>query len=320
MSSNPRVEQALRDFDAAREAGRTAQAYLVGGNIRDEGIPFAVEAVSRLFCGEKTKPCRACAACRRVAERKHPDVAWLEPEKKSRVMGIEKVRDLNRVVYQTAYEGGWKAAILVGADRLGADAANAFLKTLEEPPARTLFLLLSDAPQSVLPTVLSRCQRLMLSGEQEILSDPWNERLLEVLGKPMQNSVIGRIERGARLEHLFADMRKAVEAEEKRDEDNEDVDSDTLEARIEARYRGLRTMAIRAILLWYRDILVCVCGGDDALLRFRGKADAVRQAAGGLSYGAALANIRTVELMQRQLDRNLAEGTVIHGAVNALAV
>lgn len=318
MSLNPRLDQALRNFDAALAAGRPAQAYLVGGNIRDEGIPFAVEALGRLFCEAREKPCRTCAGCRRIAERKHPDAVWMEPEKKSRVMGIEKIRELNRLVYQTAYEGGWKAAVLVGADRMGTDAANAFLKTLEEPPARTLFLLLSEAPQSVIATVVSRCQRMVLSGEQELLPDPWRERLLGVLGAPMSASVIGRIERAAHIEQLLTEMRKTVENEEKKNEDNRDVESDTLEARIEARYRGLRTMAIRAMLLWYRDVLVCVCGGADRQLRFAESAETIRRAAAGMGYGAALGNVRAVESMQRQLDRNLPEGTVIYGGVSVL--
>lgn len=62
----------------------------------------------------------------------------------------------------TAFAGGWKVVVLAGADRLTNEAANAFLKMLEEPPPKTLILLLTDAPQALLPTIRSRCQRIDL--------------------------------------------------------------------------------------------------------------------------------------------------------------
>jgi len=318
MSSNPRLDQAFQRFNTAFGAGRLAQAYLVMGNVREEGAAFAEKAVQRLFCGEKDPPCGQCVACRHVEGRLHPDVVWIEPEKKSRVVGIDRIRELQRLIYQTSYAGGWKAAILVSADRLGADASNAFLKTLEEPPARCLFLLLTDSPQSMLATILSRCQRLALSAEQEFLPEPWNERLLEVLTVPLNTTVIGRIERTARLERLLADMRKTVEIEEKELVGETDMDDETLDARIEARYRGMRTLVIRAMMLWYRDILVCVCGGNDSVFRYKEQAEAIRGAASGLDYRSASANLRTVQAMQRQWDRNLPGETVVYAAASAL--
>ena len=81
----------------------------------------------------------------------------IEPEKKSRVIAVDAVRALNHRIQTSSFAGGWKVAVIKYADRLNDQAANAFLKTLEEPPARTLLLLLTDAPQSLLPTVVSRC-------------------------------------------------------------------------------------------------------------------------------------------------------------------
>ena len=149
-----RTAAAAESFRAALESGRVAQAYLVVGNLRDEAIPFAEQALAMVFCEAEAKPCGKCESCRLVLERKHPDVVWIEPEKKSRVVGIDRIRDLQRMIYQTSFSGGWKAAVLASADRVGEDASNAFLKTLEEPPPRCLFLLLSDSPTSMLATIL----------------------------------------------------------------------------------------------------------------------------------------------------------------------
>lgn len=319
MSSNPTLDQAIQRFDAAFRAGRLAQAYLIVGNVREEGAVFAGNALRRLFCKESAAPCGQCAACRNVDGRRHPDVVWIEPEKKSRVVGIDRVRELQRLIYQTSFEGGWKAAVLASSDRLGAEASNAFLKTLEEPPARCLFLLLTDSPQSMLGTVLSRCQRMVVGAEQEFLPEPWNGLLMEILTVPMKPTVIGRIERTARLDRLLADMRKAVESEEKESSGDEDVDNETRDARIEARYRGMRAMVIRAMLIWYRDILVCVCGGSDPDFRYREQGAAIRGAAKGLDYRAAYANLLAVQAIQRQLDRNLTAETAIYAAASDMS-
>jgi DNA polymerase-3 subunit delta' len=71
----------------------------------------------------------------------------------------------------TSFSGGWKVAVIYGADRMREEAANAFLKTLEEPPAKTMFLLLTDAPEGILPTIASRSQRIDLPAGDGSLDD-----------------------------------------------------------------------------------------------------------------------------------------------------
>ena len=331
MSEESPVSRALSSFDAAMKAGRPAQAYLVVGNIREEGIPFAEAALSRLFCQGLIPPCGDCAACDQVRERKHVDVVWIEPEKKSRVVGVDRIRELQRLIYQTSYSGGWKAVVLVGADRIGEEAANAFLKTLEEPPPRCLYFLLSESPQNIMATILSRCQRLILSTEAEVLPEPWQEELLEILAEPLAGGLMARLQRGSRLDKLLGAIKKTVESEETeryREEQealrNPDdkrrptkADEEVLPARIEARYRGLRAMALRTMLFWYRDILLSVCDAGGAALRYPDRMGAITAAAATISYGEALANVRTIEGMHRQFDRNVPGDAVIYNAMGA---
>jgi DNA polymerase-3 subunit delta' len=265
------------------------------------------------------KPCNGCQSCIKIRNRAHPDVVWIEPEKKSRTVGVERIRDLQRLVYQTTLGGTWKAVVMVGADRVGEEAANAFLKTLEEPPPRSLFLLLTDNPQAIMPTILSRCQRMVLSTEQESLPEPWRSQLVDILAAPMEGGLVGRLSRGIGFGQLLDQMKKSVKAEEDERAEGEDIDDDTLNARIESRYRGLRGMAVRAILFWYRDVLLAVCGMEASRLRYPEQSATIAVLARGTTYRDALRNIQVIEGMQRQFDRNLTQDTVIQVTMNALA-
>ncbi|MEI8350743.1 MAG: hypothetical protein WCG36_00375 [bacterium] len=336
MSTERTITAALSSFDAALQAGRLAQAYLVVGNVREEGIPFAEEALTRLFCAGLIKPCGTCTACNQIRDHKHVDVVWIEPEKKSRVVGVDRIRDLQQVIYQTSYSGGWKAVVLVNADRIGEEASNAFLKTLEEPPARSLYFLLSDAPQAILSTILSRCQRMILSMEPERLPGPWFQELVEILSEPMAEGVVGRMSRGGQLAGLLDRIKKGVEQEEKsrlsgelesrRGPDEKKVSSkdlkdeeDVLKARVESRFRALRAMVLRGLLFWYRDLLILVCGADTGTLRYPEQADVLSAMAGRLTYAEALANVREIEAMQRRFDRNATADLVLPVGMNGLS-
>ena len=337
MTVQSSITTALASFDAALQAGRVAQAYLVVGNVREECLPFAEEALTRLFCDGILKPCGACPACARIREHKHVDVVWIEPEKKSRVVGIDRIRELQQVIYQTSYSGGWKSVVLVNADRLGEEASNAFLKTLEEPPPRSIYFLLTDSPQTILTTILSRCQRIILSTEPERLPEPWFQDLIGILSEPMDDNVIARMFRSGNLGALLGRIKKTVEQEEsqrltgeleaRRNPDDKKVskkdlkdEEDVLKARVEARFRAIRSMVLRSMLFWYRDLLVLVCGVESSRLRYPDQAERLAALSARMTYAEALANVRVVETMQRQYDRNASDDLVLAAGVNGLSV
>ena len=313
------VGQAVASFEAAVAAGRLAQSYLVVGNVADQCVPFADAVLGRLFCARAIRPCGCCAACSQLATRRHPDALWIEPEKKSRIIDVDRVRQLQKLVYQTALAGGWKAVVFVGADRINESASNAFLKTLEEPPGRCLFLLLTDTPQSMLPTILSRCQRMMLSTEAEALPEPWRTTLLDVMATPLTDGQLSRLARAMALGKLLDEMKEQAAADEAERADD-DADEETGNARIEARYRGMRNRAIRAMLLWYRDVLVRACGVEGSMLCHADRGGDVARVAAMVGYRDALANVRAIENVQRQLDRNINQATVLFNAMNVLTV
>ena len=133
--------------------GRMPHAYIVCGSPRGNGIAMAETISAFMLCTDDAKrPCRVCDACLNALAHKHVDAIWIEPEKKSRIISVDAMR--KQIVSweeKGSYAGGWKIAVVLFADRLNDNAANAFLKTLEEPGERTLFLLVTDKPEALLP-------------------------------------------------------------------------------------------------------------------------------------------------------------------------
>lgn len=153
--------------------GRVAHAYLFCGPRSVGKVTVALRFAMALNCETAgDAPCGDCRACRFIAEGKHPDVETLtlggvcdEPEhdhsrEANRDIRICQVRRLQRVATLAPFEGKHRVAIVDPADRMNEATANAFLKTLEEPPARLVMILVTDREEALLPTVRSRLRRV----------------------------------------------------------------------------------------------------------------------------------------------------------------
>jgi len=146
---------------AAYANGRMPHALLIHEAPGAGGEWLAGWAAQLVLCGNRAAaPCGACVACRRAGALAHPDLLWLRPLEESRQIRIEQVRDLSADLALTSHGGGYKVGVIAPADALNRFAANALLKTLEEPPPRTLLVLVAAQPSRLPPTVISRCQRL----------------------------------------------------------------------------------------------------------------------------------------------------------------
>jgi DNA polymerase-3 subunit delta' len=145
-----------------RDADQLPHALLLAG---PEGVGkrrFAMALGASLLCQALSNglACGRCRGCLLMAAGTHPDWSWLAPEERGKAIKIDQVRDLVESMAQTAQQGGRKLAVLAPAEAMNRNAANALLKTLEEPSGRALLLLISDSPARLLPTIRSRCQRL----------------------------------------------------------------------------------------------------------------------------------------------------------------
>lgn len=153
-----KTQQAL--LRGAHAANRLAHALLIHEAPGAGGEVLASWVARLVLCSQAQAPCQACESCRRAALETHPDLIRLRPLKESRQIRIEQVRELAADLALTSYQGGYKVAILCPADALNRAAANALLKTLEEPTSRTLLVLVATHPSRLPATLLSRCQRI----------------------------------------------------------------------------------------------------------------------------------------------------------------
>lgn len=147
------------------QAGTNVQAYLFFGPAHIGKQAMAVQFGRALLCSSMTqRPCGTCSNCLQAERGTHPDFLQLarDPEKKQ--IGVEEVRE--RIIHPmqlTSFLGQAKVAIIDQAHELGLEAANALLKTLEEPPANSYLILTTDAPDQLPDTIRSRCQQCEFS-------------------------------------------------------------------------------------------------------------------------------------------------------------
>jgi len=305
------IDQAFSYIKQSADSERLAQAYVVVAPPREDGTDFAKRVLGLLYRGEHDAEA--------IENGSHPDIHWIEPQKKSRVISVDQVRDVLKIIYTTAFSGGWKVGVFVGADCMNNSAANAFLKTLEEPPQKTLFLLLTDSPQSLLPTIISRCQRVNLTGGScDGLDDGLRASVVDIMANGANASGVVRMAKADRLVRLLKGLNEEIKDRESdvwreehvalgMDEKEIKKSDDALSARIGSRYREARQSVMHSILLWYRDILMLVSGGDPEVVHHKQSLDLLLNLASQVSYREAMLQVERVEEMNRQLGMNMPE-------------
>ncbi len=147
---------------ARAAATQPSHAYLFTGQAQIGKLTLAEDFARALNCTGSEKPCGVCRSCRTITERQHPDVRLVRrlPDK-SEIL-VEQLRDLQHELALRPYEGRWRVALIENMHEANINAANAFLKTLEEPAPPVVLLLTAHSPEAVLPTIRSRCQLLPL--------------------------------------------------------------------------------------------------------------------------------------------------------------
>jgi len=169
----PGQERVVAQLRRAIECDRVPHAYLFSG---PRGAPLydTAIALAMAMCCQRARGegCGECDPCAKIASGIHPDVITLVREGAAQIVPIENIR--NQVIARmghSPHEGEVRVIIVEEATSLAAPAANALLKTLEEPPARTLFVMCTTAPEQLLPTIRSRCQRVRFAGGTAVASD-----------------------------------------------------------------------------------------------------------------------------------------------------
>ncbi|MBI2322201.1 MAG: DNA polymerase III subunit delta' [Chloroflexi bacterium] len=163
-----------RQLERAAERGRLAPAYLFAGppGVGKTTLALALAQTALCTAPHDARPCGACRACRQIERRNHPDLMLIEAGRslgeqdatptRARVIPIERIRVARQAAALSPLEGQARFFLLRNAEDMRPEAADALLKTLEEPPPRSHFLLTVLDPSLLAPTLVSRCQRLAL--------------------------------------------------------------------------------------------------------------------------------------------------------------
>src|SRR5262245_39776899 len=184
LVGQPRVVALLR---GAIERGRVPHAYLFSGPAGAPMLDCATALACALNCAARPAvgdACGECEPCAKIIAGIHPDVVTLVREGAANIVPIESVR--NQVIARIGlppHEADVRVFVVEEATAMAPPAANALLKTLEEPPVRTLFVLCTTAPEQLLPTIRSRCQRVRFGAGGAIVdADPTRAERIAKLG------------------------------------------------------------------------------------------------------------------------------------------
>ena len=155
-------ERLKENLQSSINRGRISHFYLISGPVGSGKRTLAKLLAAAILCKETNKPCGVCPACRKVLGSGHPDFITIDdPEKKT--VSVDLIRDAKADIYIRPNEGDHKIYLFPRAQDMGISGQNALLKVLEEPPSYGVFILLTDNPQKLLPTVRSRCTELALT-------------------------------------------------------------------------------------------------------------------------------------------------------------
>ncbi len=160
MVNIPWLTPVIAQFSQQLTTGLQGHAYLVGMHQGYGGVELAQALAYTALCQHPSSqgPCGHCKPCQLTLAGTHPDFYQVEAD--GNQIKVDQIRDLCQRLTSTAQQGGKRVAVIKNCERLNVAAANALLKTLEEPGQQTLLLLQSDTPSRLMATISSRCQRL----------------------------------------------------------------------------------------------------------------------------------------------------------------
>jgi len=254
-------------------------------------------------------------------------VRILRPVKKSRVIGVDEIRELEHALHLSAPRGVFKVGVIASADRMNENAANAFLKTLEEPPPDTLLMLLTEQVQRLLPTIRSRCVQVPLTGGSPLM-DHGGAELVAALNHAAVRG-FGTPVAAMHLKSVFSEFlaraKDAADAAAKAAEKDEIAaykDStdgawlkereDFHKAAAHAEYLQARSRLLDVLMSWMADLLRVRVGAGG--LDFADSAAMFAKIAEGESSERLIQRIRALESLRRTLETNAFEPLAIEVA------
>jgi len=334
----PEIESA-RLLQRALHQSRLGHAYLLNGSELTELEIVARTLAKTINCAQPLvsnetgwiDSCDHCRSCKLVDADSHPDVNWTRPESKSRVITVPQIRNLLQAVHLKPLESKYKVVIVSGVDRLNTFAANSFLKTLEEPPPGSLFLLLTTDPQNVIETIVSRSLRLSFSYERQ----PTDPRCLELLENfikvthSFKGDIWGRYQSLGVITETLTGTKEKIEVEVTKKSPlshHDDIDprlkekwEDEDTALIESEYRKQRSALILTLQWWLRDVWMCSLGVG-APLAYPQFHEFTRAIGSKVAPDDLVKNLEVMEKLQKTLATNAQETLSLEVALLQLSL
>jgi DNA polymerase-3 subunit delta' len=302
-------EQALQVLRRAVAAGKVAHAYLFTG---PEGVgkaSCALALAGALNCERAPgRGCNECPSCHKVEQGLHPDLLHLEPD--GTFIKIDQVRTMEQHLSFAPHEGRFRLVLIDGADKLNLNAANALLKSVEEPRPRTLFVLVAAAGHLVAPTLVSRCQRIrflplapatieQVLGGLGLESDAAEIRAAAALAEGSAKRALRLLE-GEQMAFIRSTVAGLLGAAGGRDA------VPVFEVAAEAgRDRQLLLETLDVLTVWLRDILLCREGLDAQRVVNTDRIEALREEANRRSRATIIRQVRAVDEARAALRGNV---------------
>ena len=293
---------------------RVAHAYLFFGEDRIGKRLAALRFAQAINCEIDYGPggpdaCGACRSCRQIEARTHPDFLLIEPdqEQANPQIKIEQIRELEQQLVYHPLVGRRKVCLIDEADRMTPGAANALLKTLEEPPDHSLLLLITSRPSALLATVRSRCQgiRFVAPARADVETALKTTRRIP----PADARFLAMVTQGRIGEALETDL---AATRVQQDEFSTLTSAKSLQSvatlltAAEALYRSDRAPeALEWIVRWIRDLILVSVGADPDHLLNRDRLPQLEEAGRGLRPDALLDLLADIETIQQAATRNV---------------
>ena len=303
-------EQIKAHFKTMVESGQVSHAYIIHGE-QSSGKDFIARIfATALQCESKeTAPCGECRSCKQAANGNQPDIIFVQHEKPNTI-GVEDIR--TQIVNDMGikpYSSPYKIYIVNEAEKMTPQAQNALLKTLEEPPAYGMIILLTTNVDSFLPTILSRCIVLNMKPVPDALVTKF---LMEELNVPdykaevctaFARGNIGKAKALATSEEFEQIKSDAVSLlKYVKEMDLADLVT-TIKKIMEYKFQIKDYLDI--IMVWYRDVLLLKATNDANHLIFKEEIQYIRKVAVNSSYEGLETIIRAIETAKSRLDANV---------------
>ena len=308
----------LRQLEASLNQARLGHSYLLIGPPHVGKMALALQLAQAVNCATGPgAPCNQCTQCLRIAQGIHADVRVIGVEQREEngptrtVIGIDEIKSALRQISLKAFEGTCSVIIFDHAESMSEPAANALLKTLEEPPPQVLILLLTEDEEYLLPTIRSRCRQFTLlplpkeTMVEKLVSehhaDPATALRLALLSRGCLGWAVTALEDPQVLEQLDADLERIQE---------------TCHSGLEARFSYAAELAskfsrdrepVKASLFlwlrWWRDLLLIKEGAEEYVQNL-GSLGPLRSQAAHLSTGQVVESVKCLHQTLEALDRN----------------